>query len=959
MKTSVKLIQSTFLFLLSIAPMFGLAQDIITPYSFYQQRDFFIRDHDNHKYYQDYTNHNGHIYMYYNKTYNNKSKDLHFYEINFNQNGLYVDSVVLAHPKDDLSDDLYFEKDITMNAAFFGVGDYLFAVVQNKKHEKNEMYRLNLTTKATDIVLLDNGTIYDRYFSAVTSGYDVLLFTRKYVESYTYSTTDNNLHFNERRQYALNSTDAAAVSAVALIPPGSEDVWAYAAIKDPDHGTFQICAYNFNDLSDNYYVNDVFDGKAMRLVSGRSFGRETGQAENTDGSAYISIFSTKNEKYKGDNDSINFYDKIPVYYGEIKLNEEGFDVNASMSMIAFPFHDAYAKIGDDALIDIVEHYVPVDCTNILKGNDGFKKLNILINCNRLNETYYSSYHSDAYLINTDDDPPVQTDMLPYNDAEWKKTWTLVGIFDGAPPCALDWETWEELHHEAGTEIAPTELEWEIENKQTTDASISTDISWSIGCKGKGHIPLPAEPLFVKVEAGGKYAQANELVNSLSSTTTVKQTIYLPLTEENQHEAVWFWLVPTITRFAYSVYDYTDHKHQHPIMDRTDYAFITTNYTLRPESVPISMAPHYISEPNAPDMHDWVDRGDTSNDTTIAFQAFYHGLSSQTNAYYEPNYGGTNCYLIEENEQTTEQKNTNTYSVELGLGIGIPEIFEFGVSGSYDYEYTSSNAVTTTFTQSVGLELSNLKPASAYTIYPDYYVVHPYLFTPDDNPFWWYFYNDSLLGYKPWFIAYTVSLGQDKSSELITQIKPENNEVFYVNEPLDFWWTDSLKKTKLVISNAPTTSLKAIVYQSDPDTKTANKVSGLPPGDYFWRVAGINDENFPVWSEFRKFTVVEKDFLDDNNTDFGFKSQFVLPAKVYPNPSYAQNVSVTYEVKDDTSPVEMMLYDMSGAKIWATTYAPQETGIHNKVIPTESLMTHFGILRIINGNYIATQKIAVY
>jgi len=155
------------------------------------------------------------------------------------------------------------------------------------------------------------------------------------------------------------------------------------------------------------------------------------------------------------------------------------------------------------------------------------------------------------------------------------------------------------------------------------------------------------------------------------------------------------------------------------------------------------------------------------------------------------------------------------------------------------------------------------------------------------------------------------------------------------------------------------SLKAIVYTGELDTKSANKVHGLEPGSYYWRVAGVSKEGIAVWSEFRKFTIVDRDFLADNGKSQHKKSSYVLPAKVYPNPAVDQNVSVTYEVKDEAAPVEISLYDISGVKLWEMTFDRQEAGIHNKVIDTENLTTRFGILKIINGNYMATQKIVVH
>jgi hypothetical protein len=81
--------------------------------------------------------------------------------------------------------------------------------------------------------------------------------------------------------------------------------------------------------------------------------------------------------------------------------------------------------------------------------------------------------------------------------------------------------------------------------------------------------------------------------------------------------------------------------------------------------------------------------------------------------------------------------------------------------------------------------------------------------------------------------------------------------------------------------------------------------------------------------------------------------------VYPNPSFAQPVTITYEVKDEKSPVTVTLFSMSGIKQFETVNVMQSAGVHQQVIPAEYLTNQVGILKIINGNYMATQKIVVY
>jgi len=955
-----KIICCCVIFLIA-TPTITEAQTDLNPVYFHHDDTVYVRSHDNHKYFQEYINYNGKTYMYYNKTYNNKSKELHFYEIQFDATGSITLKKLLAQKDKDFSNDLYFEKDINMNSAFFGVDNFLFVVVQNDKHNKNQMYQLNLSNNNLDIVDLNNNGNYDRYFTAVCSGYDVMLFPRAKAELYTFIKSENNLIFRESVTYQCGDcTECAATSGVAVKSPKDDSITlAMVSIKNPSTGYFQIYSFNFNYFSEyDFDYLKSFPAKAGKLVKGRSQALNQTGPSNDDGKMYISWFYTENDEYKDDKNK-PYYKRCPIKYREISFSDNYYIFTASdeKGNINLPSDDYYAKDGDDALLDIVENYVPVDISSTMSGSDGYQKQNILVSCDKKNETNFSVFPSDYYVINEAANV-VNSNMMTYHDDQWKETWTLLGIFDGAPPCAIDWDLWDQMNENAGREIAPTEIVWAIEEEESSSTSIETETTWTLGCDLKGSIPI-AEPLELGMETKAEAAWINQELNETVKTTSVELSIPMPLTEENQEQAVWYWIVPNITRYPYSTFDWSDNLFKHPVNNTIDYAYITTNYTLQPEMHPISSAPHYIASPNDSNMQDWVARGNTMNDTTIAYYAFYNDLSSNNYVYYNTEYGGTSSKLMSETEQTNEQSYTDKNSFSLSAGIEIPFIFSFDVEGSYEFEYTSSNKITTKFTQSIELSLSNLEHAYASAIYPEQYVVYPYLFTAGKNQDWWYFDNPELMGFKPWYIAYTVSLSQNKSSELLSQIQPENGDVFYVDETIDFWWTHSLQSTKLVISNAPTNSLKAIVYSGELDAKSANLVNGLEPGSYYWRVAGISKEGLPVWSEFRKFMIVERDFLANNGNSQNEKSYYILPAKVYPNPSYLENVSVTYEVKDETSPVKIMLFDMSGAKLWEITHAPQEAGIQNKLIPTKSLTTHFGILRIINGNYIATQKIAVY
>jgi len=945
------------IFLFAI-PILTIAQTDLNPVYFHHDDTLYIRAHDNHKYFQEYINYNGRTYMYYNKTYNNKSKDLYFYEVQFDNSGT-ISKTTLAHEGNDFSDDLYFEKDINMNSAFFGVDNYLFVVVQNEKHKKNQMYRLNLSNNNLDIVDLNNNGNYDRYFTAVCSGYDVMLFPRATAELYTFNKSENNLGFWESLTYDCQSSECTATSGIAVKSTEDDSTnLACVSIKNPSTGYFQIYSFNFNNFSNYKYDGQTFfPGKACKLVKGRSQALNQTGPSNNDGSFYISCFYTENDEYK-DNKKKSYFKRCPIKYREISFSNlhHCFTASDEKGNINLPSDDYYAKSGDDALLDIVENYVPVNISTTMNGSDGYQKQNILVSCDKKNETNFSVFPSDYYVIN-EAAKVVASNMLDYQDEQWKKTWTLLGIVDGAPPCALDWEIWDSIHEYTG-EIPPTELEWEIEDEKRSSTSVETETTWTLGYDLKGSIPI-AEPLGLSLGTKAEGAWINKELNETVNTTSIELTIPMPLTEENQELARWYWLVPDITRYPYSTFDWSDSDFKHPINNTIDYAFITTNYYLKPETPPIASAPHYISSPNDSSMYDWVARGSTMNDTTIGYYAFYNALSSAGSAYYNSIDDGTSCKVTSETEQSTETTNTDKNSFSLSVGLEIPLIFSFDVEGSYEYEYTTSNKVTTTFKQSLQVNLSNLKPGNSPAIYPENYYVFPYLFTADKNQDWWYFDNPELMGFKPWYLAYTVSLSANKSNELLQLQSPAVDEVFYIDEPIDFSWLDDLQQTKLVISEQPTNALKSIFYHGDLKSSSADKVSGLAAGTYYWRVAGISKDGEPVWSEFRKLMIVEKDFLSDNTNNQNMKSFSTLPAKIYPNPSNNENINVTYEIKDDASPVTFVLYDISGEKIWEETNACQGIGIYNKEIRIENIKNHFGILRIVNGKFIASKKVVVY
>ena len=933
------------------------AQNDITPEHFQHDDKHFIGAHNNHKYFQEFINVNGHTYMYYNKTYNNKSKELTFYEITFDEKGNITDRSQLMQKDKEFSKDLHFEKINYMRSAIFTVDNYIFIPVSNIKNEKMQMYRYDIGNNRLDIVDLDQGENSINYCDyAISSGYDVLLFCDDYIYRYTFEIDKdgkpyNNLTYKEALSLQTGYYDPVCISAVATTDSEGKDI-ALAVLSNAVDNV-DLAMFSINPLTYKSRKATNIVSYQVEIALGRSMGLEQRVNNITDGAAYFSLFYTDNDPFKNNNYKHKpYYKRFPINYIEVAFDDNDFYMDDTVYEIALSSNNFYAKKIDDALIDIVDNYIPIINTDG-SGNNGFQKQHILVNCDYKNETNFSMLSSDRYVINPNE-RPAKTDFS--RDSTWKQTWSLLGIVDGAPPCAINWELWESLHF---VEKPPTILSFDVSEEDKKTTTITTEKAWSFGVKGNISAHFEATPLSLKMGASASGAHINENTNETTKTIELENFNTIELNEYNQDYAVWYWAAPEIHRIAYSTYDWKDSQYKHPINDMIDYAFITTRNIMIEKQVPISDGPHFIFSPNDTTMKEWISREDVSNDTTIGSHALEYGITP-----YGPHYivhqTGTSASVTGSTEQTTEQTETKEMSFEGNAGISIPDVFKIGVNGGYDYKYTKSSTISTTVTESVTLDLTNLTNAYHTAIYPQSLYINSYLFMPDSIHEYWYYGNPAFLGSKPFYLAYTVSeLSAYEKSKMLSLLEPFDNNVFYSGETVHFIWNDELQKSKLIISKEPTNSLKSIIYHGNLNKNSFDGVSALDIGDYYWRVAGISDNGEPVWSEFRKFSIVEKDIISDNNKSENIIKYNSLPAVVYPNPTLNQNVTLTYEVKDELSPIEFILYDISGRKLWEKKITNQDAAMYSFEIPVGGILTHFGVLKVFNGKYVASKKIVVY
>ena len=494
---------------------------------------------------------------------------------------------------------------------------------------------------------------------------------------------------------------------------------------------------------------------------------------------------------------------VRCIHGSIKGQRSANDVNKEytnqLQVFTNYFHDETFGFGDEGkfyyrtyAVDADNHTYPlIERGKIVLSSDEEKpdewdvmcmdvtnRITSSIKTDNVNEYGDLSYDQDIWLFHTDNDGYIYADIFDSDKmavvpseqiagstdlddtkkygAGIKKLWTLVGITDGPPPCAINWDTWDSIY--GGNNTDPTELIY----KQTKESEFSLSNSYSRSFYNETGVKIGLGSV-ASVHASFKYFNH---INRANKITIHKETVNeLPfaLQRKTQGSAFQIWSVPDINRVSLATFPWWDDKFEHQIKGTFCYMFYTTGQKLITKTVPISEEPHGIdtSDVNLPSMRDWYSDTSPSRASIVDNFTNYPSYVDKVSTSYR-NSNGTSATLSKSKERSNSYTHTHGYEIKAGTDITIiPGVFsindEAGLEWEYESEVENSSKISNSFTVSLK---SLTDPAKGILV--DELDVDTYFFFNEDgvkNKDWWYYdyFNtgdENIV--KPWYIAHVVT-----------------------------------------------------------------------------------------------------------------------------------------------------------------------------------------------------------
>lgn len=919
-------------------------------------------NHNSHKMGNDYKSTSYTTYTRYQKIYNYQGQifDLEYRNESSDYYGTIIQSNYIRvrnydtlknefntlYTPDSQSDNPYIFSEKT-HAVFFGYADYLWFF---GKGASLNIYRFNINNNQMDIIetplpFTDNDYCYsascvmDTCIYAFRSNHKDIM-----VDVFNFDESTELLVCTSSFQLEDNSGNSTVASAESFLDSDGILKIVYTTISgshgeakryNPETGS-RISFFSKEDL------NDIKIAFGSMRGDGESNVYNAGSA--TEGNPNrCSVFFVKNdeEKHKGE-----IYNKrCPIGFVQFAYDSDGFvRLTEDECRLVLSSDDYYAKSSGDAIIDITYNYVGKDMSNYIKGREAHQKQIVLVNCDKKQETNFSYFDSDIYMIKPGSDSPVSD----FSNEEYegvREYWTLVGITEGAPPAPVDWEVWDSLH---ASTIEPSELELEYSSEGLISVESSTENSYGSGFSFEGEVKIHIIP---KLELTGgyssKHSQTNESVNKMDSSFTYTISQSVGLNETSQENAYYFYLAPTISRYHYQMYPWWDVSGDNPILGVDDYMFKVIANTLLPETYPLTDGIHQVSDPNDENMEDWIERGDANTPNTMASYAHSNDLAP-AKLSWKASQGESSQKLSTQTSTVQKQEYSYDNEVEYSFGLKIPHIFEFTGENFSSYNFSIGTEVESTLDKSINIKYETGNSDLGFMC--DKLVLDTYLFTPSSNYDWWYY--DSLPnGFKPWYIAYGISTVSKYDLQLLS---PASDQQFIDGQSQIFSWQGEVSNVKVYILNAPDIRPENIIKKTEVGKASEMLLNELPVGKYYWAIRATDPDGIIIWTKSRPFEILQKDFFKDVQSTSSLANMAI---NVYPNPASSDETKLTFELEKEGE-VFIQLYNLQGQLLWRKEVNCNITGIFTETIPLTDL-SGTGVIIIKTPNSRGIQKIVKY
>jgi len=533
---------------------------------------------------------------------------------------------------------------------------------------------------------------------------------------------------------------------------------------------------------------------------------------------------------------------------------------------------------------------------------------------------------------------VDNDSIYGNDI--RKFWNLIGVVDGAPPCSVDWDTWDSIYPEHTNEKFPTFMEFSQTQGNSLEISKTTEDKFTIG-----------ESLKFKksFKETGKFSDAWEHKTSTKYEVSITNTQKFHLDRITQNYGYFLWSIPQIMRISYQAYPYWDENTLiNPIDSTLQYMFRTNGISLKIEAIELNNPVFAINSPNDLTMEPWKLINRTSIDQAHSLipstNVGSFGWSSQNNQEGE----SLSFKLKTENSQSSDNK--YGFDIEIEANKKILKVFEIGLSVGTEFSWERENTYTISNETEIIASLENILHKED-GINVDDLNIQLYRFWQNPIQDWW-FYNslpaDSTQ--KPWYIAYSIL----DSKARINLISP-NSESLEASEDILFNWetiNEELNDFKIFIGTSPYLFNKDIVYQETLGNKksiTLDSFNPLAGETYYWRICGTALSDETIWSDVKQFNIKES---KDENNDVN-----ILKVKIYPNPISRGNINAKIESQVNGE-IDIDVFDSQGNHKYSSQIHHFSEISSQLIIPVNNFNNGVYTIRFESKNDLVSKKFII-
>lgn len=423
------------------------------------------------------------------------------------------------------------------------------------------------------------------------------------------------------------------------------------------------------------------------------------------------------------------------------------------------------------------------------------------------EVWYERFNSDIFRINFSDSSYVESrDFGPANDEKYegmnRRLWSLVGIYEGAPPMPMNWQRYvENFPDKNATGIS---LLNETENTLTMKEESGLSVYGKIG------VQFAEETVY----GFAKYTKGWISSESVSHTVNFSQTISSVLNNGSMGNAVLLWSVPNLARADMSCFPWwaEDDSEKIPGSETSVIWHLAPNDNLVFEIVEMGDPVYYplfgvnsdnyypLSYEDSLDndglslssaaldsltFERWCSEWTIDNDSRMNIQekATEHTNTRTLDFVWDASGTDATSSFSETDVESSTESESQSLEITVGTNIGNSKVFSVNLEAGTSL--TFSNEIARDFSVSSGYKLYTDKALEG-TLITDEYIsltervqLSCYLFNDSDEDYWYYDILNNSIGesypefkeQKPWYLAYVASRPEPYIKDYVSSVDP--------------------------------------------------------------------------------------------------------------------------------------------------------------------------------------------